>query len=91
MAGKLCAFIIDGRECHREMTKESGGDLTALGIFQCSLGHRLYETGAGTEITFRQTFKGDTWHFSMTARNGPSEITPQLATCPVKLRFAMNV
>ena len=63
MAGKLCAFIIDGRECRREMTKESNGDLIALGIFLCPLGHRLYETGAGTEITFRKTLNGDTWHF----------------------------
>jgi hypothetical protein len=63
MAGKLCAFIIDGRECRREMKEESSGDLNALGIFRCPLGHRLYETADGTDIGCRKTLNGDTWHF----------------------------
>jgi hypothetical protein len=93
MAGKLCAFIIDGRECRREMTEESSGELIALGIFRCPLGHRLYETAAGTEIRFRKTLNGDTWHFLKDCSQWPvpSRISPHLATCPVKLRFAINV
>jgi hypothetical protein len=72
MAGKLCAFIIDGRECRRAMAEESRGDLIALRIFQCSLGHRCYQTVAAIEIRFRQTLKGDTWHFSEDCSQWPS-------------------
>jgi hypothetical protein len=64
MAGKLCAFIENGRECRREMTEEFSGDLIAMRTFRCPLGHRWYETAAGTGIRFRKTFDGETWHFS---------------------------
>jgi len=71
MAAKLWAFIIDGRECRREMIEESSGDLIALHIFRCPLGHRLYETAAGTEIRFRQTRNGETWHLSKDCSQWP--------------------
>src|SRR5437870_13415657 len=71
MAGKLCAFIMDGRECRREMTAESGGDLIALRNFRCPLGHRSFETATGTDIRFRRTFNGETWHFSKDCSQWP--------------------
>jgi hypothetical protein len=78
MVGKLCEFIVDRIPCRREMREESRGDLIALRIFQCPLGHRAYEVAVGTDhpisfrdIRFRQALNGDTWHFSMNCSQWP--------------------
>jgi hypothetical protein len=80
MAGKLCAFVIDGRECRREMTEKPSDDPGALRIFICPLGHRLYGTVAPAtdqsvtfrQIGFRQPLNGDTWHFSKDCSQWPT-------------------
>jgi hypothetical protein len=63
MGRKLCAFIVDGKECRCEMTEELS--LSGLLGFRCPLGHQWYKTAAGTEIRFqRSLFNGEAWHFS---------------------------
>jgi hypothetical protein len=53
------------------MTEEPSGDLVTLRTFRCPLGHRSYQTGAGSEIRFRRPFNGDTWHFSTDCSQWP--------------------
>jgi hypothetical protein len=69
MAVKLCAFVIEGRDCRREM-REEPSDVGARG-FVCPLGHRSYETQTGSEIRFRREFTTEVWHFSADCSQWP--------------------
>jgi hypothetical protein len=70
MARKLCAFVIEGKECRREMT-ENGSLIGARG-FVCPLGHWAYQTETGSDVSFRRTFHSETWHFSQACSNWPN-------------------
>jgi hypothetical protein len=88
MAMQLCCFIVDGRECGREMREEPG--LIGLRGFLCPLGHWSYESLLELRLDSEERSKLRRGIFQGIARNDLSISLP-LASFPVKLRFALNV